>query len=264
MPYLPLDPSREEIRVLSIVASDDSSKPVECSLEQVSLQDKTPVYSDYVSQNIPSHLTLLDGWFRFSHKNQAGFGSSHSSIFNIPYWRWTICGEFDEIFGPVIPYETQGDIKRPDVQIFPRYTWGDFEALSSCWESENLEKEIILDGNITKVPKNLEAALRALGKLPETRMRMKFWVDYLCIYLYRSWRKHLGYLRHRPLFSKEFSFFNRSRTRLVFNNAALGYSFLDKINILTYPSCLLSLLNFSKHTIFWPTVTKTLSFIRLL
>jgi hypothetical protein len=181
MPYLPLDPAREEIRVLSIVASDDSSKPVECSLEQVSLQDKTPMYSDYVSENIPSGLKLLDGWIKFSHKNQAGFESSHSSIFNIPYWRWKFCGQFDERFRPVIPYETQDDIKRPDVQIFPRYTWGDFEALSYCWESENLEKEIILDGNITKVPKNLEAALRALGKLPETRMGMKFWIDYLCI-----------------------------------------------------------------------------------
>lgn len=42
MPCLPLDPARDEIRVLRIVASDDSSELVECSLKQVSLRNFVP------------------------------------------------------------------------------------------------------------------------------------------------------------------------------------------------------------------------------
>ncbi|KAF4633396.1 hypothetical protein G7Y89_g4717 [Cudoniella acicularis] len=63
----------------------------------------------------------------------------------------------------------------------PRFRWGDFEALSYCWESEERDHSIVVDGHLIRVPKNLESALRATRDLPERACGMKFWVDFLCI-----------------------------------------------------------------------------------
>ena len=65
--------------------------------------------------------------------------------------------------------------------VKPRFTWGDFEAVSYCWESEKKEYDLILDETMIKVPRNLEAALQKVRQLPEVRSGMKVWVDALCI-----------------------------------------------------------------------------------
>lgn len=191
MPYLPLDPARDEIRVLSIVASDDSSKLVECSLKQVSLRDLTPLYSDYISRPAPkdrrsspsrSAWKALERWVEFSQRHHDEPKANSCSILSIPSCRWEHGKlQFESWHSVTKLFEIQYSSKHAETPLFPRYNWGDFEALSYCWESEKLEKEIVLDGKATKVPKNLEAALRALRTLPETRTGMKFWVDYLCI-----------------------------------------------------------------------------------
>jgi hypothetical protein len=66
-------------------------------------------------------------------------------------------------------------------KIKPRFTWGDYEAISYCWESDIREKEVIVDGMLVRVPKNLELLLRKLRHLPEASSGMGFWVDGLCI-----------------------------------------------------------------------------------
>ncbi|KAF4637824.1 hypothetical protein G7Y89_g241 [Cudoniella acicularis] len=105
----------------------------------------------------------------------------------IPSWRWSY---HRQLTAGRKAYPCGGPHEVPKyltatvdtIPIIPRFSWGDFEALSYCWESENLDCEIILDSVLTKVPRNLEAALRALRHLPENQAgNVKFWVDYLCI-----------------------------------------------------------------------------------
>lgn len=69
----------------------------------------------------------------------------------------------------------------PTFKIRPRFTWGEFESISYCWESDTREKEIIVDGNRIQITTNLEALLRELRHLPEAQTGMGFWVDGLCI-----------------------------------------------------------------------------------
>lgn len=76
------------------------------------------------------------------------------------------------------------DILRPihqTPQNAYRYVWGDFEALSYTWEGEAECADILINDCRTRVPKNLEQALRALRGLEETKLGMRYWVDYLCI-----------------------------------------------------------------------------------
>ena len=180
MPYLPLDRERSEIRVLKIEATDPSSTLVKCSLEQVSLQDLSLLYKkclaalDLIGGGPEAARAALNEWIRVS-RNVGGEPNSSSTL-RILYSRWEHTKQ-----GLDFSFESQAQDKFEDLQLLPRYNWGDFEALSYCWESEKLEKVIILDGNIIKVPRNLESALLALQRLPETGTGMRFWVDYLCI-----------------------------------------------------------------------------------
>jgi len=69
----------------------------------------------------------------------------------------------------------------PRIKLAPRYTWGDFEAVSYCWDSDVRNKTILVDGCIVWVPTNLEAMLRDLRKLSEAASSTGFWIDGLCI-----------------------------------------------------------------------------------
>jgi hypothetical protein len=62
-----------------------------------------------------------------------------------------------------------------------RFAWGDFGALSYTWGDGGNVKKIKMNGMDKDVSKNLEAALRALRDLKETRLGMCYWVDSLCI-----------------------------------------------------------------------------------
>jgi len=203
MPYLPLDRERNEVRVLTLESTVDESKLVKCALEQVSLDDLMPEYKEYISEleseyskPVPA-LNSFNGWVEHSQQNSSSTQLSKRA-FMIPLWRWTHHEDFHNgcpitenddasayqlyAYSHDLVLENSGDALPSDsIPILPRYRWGDFEALSYCWESEELEKEIILDGRRTRVPKNLEAALQALRLLPEVKSEMKFWVDFLCI-----------------------------------------------------------------------------------
>jgi Heterokaryon incompatibility protein (HET) len=127
---------------------------------------------------------------------------------NLPPWRWkiehddpaTLLQEWNntmEAIGidtaecPLIPrpiHLTMNDTPRPktptlqqELNLTPRFQWGDFEAISYCWESEVREKKIIVNSTVFEVPKNLEALLQRLEQLPDAKSGMKFWVDALCI-----------------------------------------------------------------------------------
>jgi hypothetical protein len=123
----------------------------------------------------------LDGWIEVSQRYHGGLDPNPCPDLSFPYWRWQHDERTLELPRLGTSNETQGLNQASNVPIFPRHNWGDFEALSYCWESEKAEKEIVLDGTVTGVPKNLEAALQAFRTLPETKTGMKFWIDYLCI-----------------------------------------------------------------------------------
>jgi hypothetical protein len=74
-------------------------------------------------------------------------------------------------------------LRKPDdtVTIPPRFSWGDFEAISYCWESDVRDQEVVVDGIKIAIPTNLEALLQHLRYLPEARSGIGFWVDGLCI-----------------------------------------------------------------------------------
>jgi len=71
-----------------------------------------------------------------------------------------------------------------------------YEALSQTWGSPFPVRTIILDHRTFCISANLDAALRSLRRTDEPRV---LWVDAICIFVYRSWRKYHRKLRFGPL-----------------------------------------------------------------
>ncbi|KAF2995588.1 hypothetical protein E8E13_004671 [Curvularia kusanoi] len=78
-------------------------------------------------------------------------------------------------------YDAGGNPKDGHVLIPSRFEWGDYEAISYCWESNDRNKDILVNGKIIRITSNLEALLKELQHLPEARSNLGFWVDGLCI-----------------------------------------------------------------------------------
>jgi hypothetical protein len=162
MRYKPLDNTKNEIRVLKFV---DPSSPistgdlVECSIENVPLKESSLHFrsgKDYLpSQQYPK---VWDKFTRCVDLRDATLEQTR----------------IDEA-------TNIGLIRAHDHAGRSRYAWGDFEALSYTWGDEGNAKSIIVNGNRKEVSKNLEAALRTLRGLQETRLGMSYWVDSLCI-----------------------------------------------------------------------------------
>lgn len=62
-----------------------------------------------------------------------------------------------------------------------RYTWGDFVALSYSWGDPTDTCDIVVNGHIAKVTRNLEAALRVLRDKFAIQAGCKLWIDAICI-----------------------------------------------------------------------------------
>jgi hypothetical protein len=73
------------------------------------------------------------------------------------------------------------DLINGHVTIPSRFDWGDFEAISYCWDSNIRDRDFLIDGKVIRVTSNLEALLQELQKLPEALSGMGFWVHGLCI-----------------------------------------------------------------------------------
>lgn len=54
------------------------------------------------------------------------------------------------------------------------FNWGDFLALSYCWKSDVREKDVLMDGVVVQIPKNLETILQKLRYLPESKSGKHF------------------------------------------------------------------------------------------
>jgi hypothetical protein len=44
-----------------------------------------------------------------------------------------------------------------ELEFVQRFEWGDFEAVSYCWESEIRERKTVINQKVLEVPKNLES-----------------------------------------------------------------------------------------------------------
>ncbi|KAH8660892.1 heterokaryon incompatibility protein-domain-containing protein [Tricladium varicosporioides] len=63
----------------------------------------------------------------------------------------------------------------------PRFTWGNYVAMSYAWGDPNEKKEIILNGHSVQVTTNLESGLRHFRNMEYFRKGGKIWIDALCI-----------------------------------------------------------------------------------
>jgi hypothetical protein len=145
----------EDIRLLRFddsLALDHPSEPLRLSLEKFSLNDLSEDFMSHANGDQPRQ-TWNDTFFRDIEYRRAALNAHHNAPQRIP----------------------------SVVQSSTRFTWGDYEALSYTWGDGSYEKQVHLNDVPTPVSCNLEAALRMLQRLPETRCGMKYWIDALCI-----------------------------------------------------------------------------------
>ncbi|KAM3072228.1 hypothetical protein ACMFMG_008685 [Clarireedia jacksonii] len=192
--YRELDHSRKEVRMLeSIDQPAVGSGLVHCKLNQF-LQGSNDS-SDSESRR----------WLEVSAKSSSS--STSTPNLELPVWRWELEHDNPKVavqdwdgtmkaigidsYAYPVPSRSE-TVREPCITIqcpgesctftlIPRFNWGDYEAISYCWESDIREKEIYVDETLFQVPENLEALLRKLRALPDSVTGMKFWVDALCI-----------------------------------------------------------------------------------
>ena len=148
--YSSLDSGRDDIRVLTIANSPTPSDHVHCTIERVSLQDIRDEYA--------THLASADVLGKPQRKKISLWGARHG------------LEEDSDAVQRHLPPESAS-----------RFSWGDFAALSYTWGSVRDRRDIVLNGQVTSVTRNLEAALRELAQQGHFRGRYKLWVDALCI-----------------------------------------------------------------------------------
>ena len=209
--YRPLDYTKHEIRVLTIVdpPKGDTSGLVHCTLEHVSLGDDalSHEFAQFLLEtNQSCNEVGTRAWVeKTAHYNDTCRGSSSSHL-KLPAWRWVDEHdkapnflERDDILETIeidssnylsSSHSTHVTSTQPvsrvadpltEFWLVPRFKWGEFEAVSYCWESEVREREIVIDQEVLEVPKNLEALLQRIRRLPDTKSGMRFWIDALCI-----------------------------------------------------------------------------------
>ena len=133
--YKPLYHSKNEIRVLRFPAPDGTSKSlIHCTLHHMSLNDLLPKYATHL--RISSHLTPT-GTVRRWLESQGGVLSTDSSLKPPAIDKWRLSAENLASNSTCTP----GDI----VRVPCRFKWGDFEAISYCWESNRRDSHVLVD-----------------------------------------------------------------------------------------------------------------------
>jgi hypothetical protein len=162
MQYKPLDKAKNEIRVLRFLDLStpvSTENPIQCSIENVPLEERSSHFRS--DQEYP-----------------------HTEDCPIVWDRFAKCVDLRDATLEQTNLDKATSMGLSQAHKQPsnsRYTWGDFEALSYTWGGGGDVKSITVNRTCKDVPKNLEAALRALRKLQETRLGMCYWVDQLCI-----------------------------------------------------------------------------------
>lgn len=152
MDYQPLNVSRQDIRLVTIIPIPNVSENVtdlqsqqdgaptntiRCRLEPFSLEGRRP--SPALTGNLPDKP-----------HSQLNWDESHESSAEGEHPQWG-------------------------------YPWGDYLALSYAWGNLTEKRDIIVNGYLIAVGANLEAALRVLRDKRPIRAGYKIWIDALCI-----------------------------------------------------------------------------------
>jgi hypothetical protein len=160
MEYEPLNIARNEIRVITLLPSCDwpyDSDEINCSLENVSLTDYTPLNEYFLAERGRSiedalYSQLSTPWMELQHLT-----FDHSE--------------------PFLNGQPIDDLNLPSLW---RFEWGDFAALSYAWlEPLLVDKTIFINGHPLVVTGNLHAALLRLRN--RLTRGLKLWVDAICI-----------------------------------------------------------------------------------
>jgi hypothetical protein len=184
-PYKSLDVSKNEIRILKILGSVQCmSTPeiVQVTIENVSLDSLLPhlrtfTYSEeppFSRKSSPPDCSQVDSWRPYVEAvRSAEFVESLDiNLSRLP--EMPSLHQGDELLINPHPMDlttlTPNRIPSGSLSSIPhRFTWGDFEAVSYCWESDVREKEVLVDDIIVQVPNDLELMLRKLQDLPEAQ-----------------------------------------------------------------------------------------------
>jgi hypothetical protein len=148
---LPLTPSRDEVRVITIFPEDDSHGNLRCKMERVSLLDITPEYRDFLAV----------------HTQETNPSKRLSS------WCSHMASDHDILEGEIEA------LKFPE-KHHHRFKWGDFAALSYMWGNPSLTTTIKVNNVLMRVTLNLKNALLML-RAQNFDTKFKVWIDALCI-----------------------------------------------------------------------------------
>jgi len=177
MEYIPLNTHRNEIRLITILPPDahpEEPKMIHCNLENVSLDEFTPEYGDFVNA-VDSEMRrdlLLQKW---TENRLDAFGLPREAK-----WSWTMVG---------------------------RYTWTDYIALSYTWGDLGMTDTIFINGQPFEVTKNLHSALHQLRDSKYFATGVKLWVDAICINQKDTRERSLQVQRMRDIYSQAFNTF---------------------------------------------------------
>ncbi|OQO07426.1 hypothetical protein B0A48_07123 [Cryoendolithus antarcticus] len=145
----PLDPERRQLRLITINPCS-CDELLSCELSTYSLLDTTQAHNDLLPQR-----------HRYSRPLTS---SAHE---------WS-----DAQVGDLNPSTNR-----------PRFRWGDYAALSYVWGNPDDAASILVNGEQSKVGRNLFKALNAVRKSEWFGSRMKLWIDALCINQQDTWER---------------------------------------------------------------------------
>ncbi|QDS77753.1 hypothetical protein FKW77_004831 [Venturia effusa] len=188
--YKPLNLAENEIRVIKILPPGSTTMAtdlVHVSISHVSLEDLRPEFEQFVANEAqPFTFEVAKPWI------QREIPEDCSNVSKFSSWRLFTGLDLRQDLVGILGIDSTNlpdflDLGRNppppigEVPVSHRFNWGDFEALSYCWESDVCEKDVLVDGSLVQIPKNLEAMLQKLQYLPEVESGMHFWIDGLCI-----------------------------------------------------------------------------------
>lgn len=236
-PYKPLDRSRNEIRLLTIIpprewvrntasSLDFCSEPIQCLLEHVSLDE---VRNDLERPARPSQPRRTSGPARRAlppgyldgdsddpqmdrcmelitrAMNFGWMSQQRKAILSLQQQR--LNGKLAQYFPPGTPVKFC-----PENEYLSSFIWTPIDldamatpeshyfALSYPWGDLTDLRAITVNGTPVAVSKNLEAALRAVREMPDIEYGAKLWVDALCINQLDIYEKSREVMRMSEIF----------------------------------------------------------------
>ena len=150
--------NENEIRLITLLPTNQPDETVRCTIEHFVLEDlyhteeyKAHVANDFLDSDVRS------SWIELSHRERG-----------------------ESLGDDWVDVSLMVDDATKHLPL-PRYTWGDYLALSYTWGGSNVMREIVANGKPVLVTENLEEGLRVLRGKQYIRDGWKLWVDALCI-----------------------------------------------------------------------------------